>query len=323
MSRRKSIEVSAIIPFYDTPEDFLREAVASVLEQTSVTMELLLVDDGSGSAISSVAMGLAAGSGGQVRYLTHPDGRNRGISATRNLGVAEAQGEYVAFLDSDDVWVPGKLSEQLDIFRQTPQADMVFGLSEYWYDWSPVSGPASTLIPDIGAKRCRLIQPPTFVSDFLRGRIIVPNPSNLMVRRSAYLDCGGFEESFPGMYEDQVFFAKLGLERGVCVVPRRWDKYRQHQRSVTAQARESSSEDAARRRFLLWLMDYCRSRGLDRPEIREAIAKELWLCKSSAKTRPDPAGRRSRWRRKWLLRMEELLIPARLRQRLWDRRTDL
>jgi glycosyltransferase involved in cell wall biosynthesis len=322
MNRRGSPRVSAIIPFFNTPEPFLREAVASVLGQTSVALELLLVDDGSNSAISRVAREVVGASDGQVRYLAHADGRNRGISATRNLGVSEAQGEYVAFLDSDDVWIPGKLAEQLQILERTPRADMVFGLSEYWYDWSDDSGVPGTRVPDTGAKRFRLLPPPVFVSDFLRGRIIVPNPSNFMVRRCAYLDCGGFEESFPGMYEDQVFFAKLGLERSVVVVPRRWDRYRQHPGSVTAQARDSLAENAARRRFLYWLLEYCRRRRLDQPAVREAIAKELWLCKSEGEACRASAGRRSRWRRKWLLRLEELLVPARVRQRLWSRGSD-
>jgi hypothetical protein len=200
---------------------------------------------------------------------------------------------------------------------------MVFGLSEYWYDWSGGSGRSKTLIPDTGVKTCRLLEPPTFVSDFLRGRIIVPNPSNFMVRRSAYLGCGGFEESFPGMYEDQVFIAKIGLERAVCAVPRCWDRYRQHPESLTARAREASSEDTARRRFLLWLGEYCSRRGLDQPEIREAISKELWLCPSSASKRVVPLGRQWRWLKKWLLRSEELLVPAGVRHCVWGRRRGL
>lgn len=322
VSGRPPTRVSAIIPFFNTPEAFLREAVGSVLGQTSVELELLLVDDGSDSEMSRVAREIAGASEGQVKYLAHADGRNRGISATRNLGVSEAKGEYVAFLDSDDVWIPGKLSEQLEILERTPQADMVFGLSEYWYDWSGDPGPSRSQVPDIGAKRYRLLPPPVFVSDFLRGRIIVPNPSNFMVRRCAYLHCGGFEESFPGMYEDQVFFAKLGLERGVVVVPRCWDRYRQHPDSVTARARDSLAENAARRRFLHWLREYCRRRRLEQPAIRESIAKELWLCKSGEAARSDSAGRRSRWCKKWLLRLEELLVPASVRQRVWGQRSD-
>jgi len=323
VKRRPAPRVSAIIPFFNTPERFLREAVASVLGQRPVSLELLLVDDGSNAAISGVAKNIARASEGRIRYLGHADGKNRGISATRNLGVAEARSEYIAFLDSDDVWVAGKLAEQLEILERTPRADMVFGLSEYWYEWSGERGPSGTRIPDVGAKRHRVLSPPLFVSDFLRGRIIVPNPSNFMVRRRAYLDCGGFEESFPGMYEDQVFFAKLGLERGVIVVPRCWDRYRQHPDSVTARARDSLTEVVARRRFLHWLREYCAQRRLDGPAVREAIAKELWLCDSEDAVRSGSAGRRSRWSRKWLLRLEERLLPARIRQRLWSQRSDL
>lgn len=323
VKRGSAPRVSAIIPFFNTPEPFLREAVASVLGQTSVSLELLLVDDGSSSMISDVARDIA-GADQRVRYLRHADGKNRGISATRNLGIAEARGEYIAFLDSDDVWVPDKLAEQLGILERIPQAHLAFGLSEYWYDWNADCGPVKTLIPSTGATRRRILPPPTFVSDFLRGRIIVPNPSNVMIRRHTCIDCGGFEESFPGMYEDQVFFAKLGLEYGVVVVPRRWARYRQHPHSITATAArpDTLTRNVARRRFLRWLRDYCRDRRLDHPTVCEAISKELWLCDSVEAARSLPAGRRSRWRKKWLLRLEERLLPARVRQRLWDQESD-
>ena len=323
MTRQPSVQVSVIIPFFNTPGSFLHEAVTSVLEQASVTLELLLVDDGSDPEAARKAREVAAAGGRRVRYLTHPDGGNHGTSATRNLGVSEARGEFVAFLDSDDVWLPDKLAEQVEVLRSTPAAAMVFGLSEYWNDWSGAPRLATSYVPDAGARQRRLLEPPVFVSDFLRGRIVVPNPSNFMVRRSAYLACGGFEESFPGMYDDQVFLAKLCLEHPVCVVPRCWDRYRQHQDSLSARDREMATEESSRRRFLLWLRDYCRERGLYGPDVGEAIAKELWLCRPAEMAPPGFLGRRIRWLKKWLLRIEEGVVPAGLRHIIWNRDSDL
>jgi glycosyltransferase involved in cell wall biosynthesis len=314
------LKVSVVIPFFNTQKRFLREAVESALHQENISLEILLVDDGSERESASIAMDLAESSDGRVRYLSHPDRLNRGTSATRNLGVSESVGEFIAFLDSDDVWRTAKLAEQIEIFTDLPDVALVFGQSEYWFDWQPGSADApQSFIPNTGARQQRVLQPPEFIRDFLRGRIIVPNPSNFMVRRSAYEACGGFEESFPGMYDDQVFLAKLGLENDVCVVPRCWDRYRQHANSLSAQAQMSASEQIVRRRFLLWLQQYCQEKGTSWPEVSEAISKELWLCHVGDGEQSSAGRRRLRWVKKWLLRLEETIIPPRVRQLWWCR----
>ncbi|KPK52724.1 MAG: hypothetical protein AMJ59_26575 [Gammaproteobacteria bacterium SG8_31] len=313
-------KVSVVIPFFNTQESFLREAVESALQQEGVSLEILLVDDGSDAGATSIAIDLAQSSQGRVRYLAHPDGLNRGTSATRNLGVSESAGEFIAFLDSDDVWRPAKLAEQIEVFAALPDVVLVFGQSEYWFDRQPGSGDAPQgFVPDAGARNRRVLHPPEFVSGFLRGRIIVPNPSNFMVRRTAYEACGGFEDSFPGMYDDQVFLAKIGLQNDVCVVPRCWDRYRQHENSLSAQARFRSTEEAARRRFLIWLRQYIRDRGVYEPDIAEAISKELWLCAQADHDYESSERRWVRWGKKWLLRLEETVIPPKVRQLWWCR----
>jgi glycosyltransferase involved in cell wall biosynthesis len=77
-------------------ERFLAEAVESVLAQRGVTWELLLVDDGSTDAGTQRARSYVEADQGRVRYLEHPGHRNRGMSASRNLGIAAAEGELVA-----------------------------------------------------------------------------------------------------------------------------------------------------------------------------------------------------------------------------------
>ena len=103
--------MSAIIIFLDA-ERWLAEAIESVRAQTSDDWELLLVDDGSRDASSAVAQAAAAHDRDRVRYFQHPGHRNRGMSATRNLGLHHARGQAVAFCDADDVWLPDKLARQ-------------------------------------------------------------------------------------------------------------------------------------------------------------------------------------------------------------------
>ena len=320
MSADQQNTVSVIVPFFNTREDFLREAVASILSQDYQPLQVLLVDDGSADAACSAARDIAHASPGTVRYISQPDGQNRGASAARNLGVSQSTGEYVAFLDADDVWYPGKLAEQVALLESMPDVAMVFGLSEYWYDWRGSSPDTPTaFVPKLGATKKRVLSPPEFVVEFLRGRIIVPNPSNVMVRREPYVTSGGFERQFTGMYEDQVFYAKLGLRYKTCVVPKRWDRYRQHTNSLTAMARISDDEPRHRRRFLLWLGEYCRVNDIDAPEVWEAIAKALWLCPQEEQGSITRLVKVATWAKKHLLRVEERLVPRKLRRRWWLR----
>ena len=98
--------VSVIIPTFDRAE-LVGRAVASVLAQTHADLECLVVDDGSRDHTPEV---LAAMGDPRLRVWRT---QNRGVSAARNLGLAESRGEYVAFLDSDDEWLPEKLARQL------------------------------------------------------------------------------------------------------------------------------------------------------------------------------------------------------------------
>jgi len=106
--------VSVIIPTYNRA-DLLPAAVSSALMQEPMPLEVLVVDDGSTDATAEVC-----------RRFPHPvrviRQENAGAAAARNRGIAEAKGEIVAFLDSDDVWLPGKLAVQLEALAQVPDA---------------------------------------------------------------------------------------------------------------------------------------------------------------------------------------------------------
>src|SRR5215212_3295723 len=127
--------VSIIIPFLNAGK-FIQEAIDSVFAQTYDNWELLLVDDGSTDASREIALLLATQHPVKVRYVEHNDHENRGACASRNLGVRNAQGEYIALLDADDVWLPHKLERQLAILDSYPEAAMVYGATQYWHSWT-------------------------------------------------------------------------------------------------------------------------------------------------------------------------------------------
>jgi glycosyltransferase involved in cell wall biosynthesis len=112
--------ISVIVPAYNS-ERYLGEALQSVLSQTRRPFEVIVVDDGSSDGTPSVASSF----GDDVHYVRQPNG---GIGAARNHGVDLAAGDYIAFLDADDVWEPDKLERQLAALEEEPQPDLVFGL---------------------------------------------------------------------------------------------------------------------------------------------------------------------------------------------------
>ena len=127
--------VSVVLPFANAKE-FLAEAIESVLAQSVRSWELLLIDDGAGDGSTKIAKDYAERLPAKIRYLDHADHANRGVSASRNLGIARARGVFVAFLDADDVWVPEKLARQTSRLSRHPEAALVYGLSQWWYSWS-------------------------------------------------------------------------------------------------------------------------------------------------------------------------------------------
>jgi len=110
--------VSVVIPAHDA-EPFLAATIASALGQTLAPLEVLVVDDASRDATRDVASSF----GSPVRVL---QGEGRGVSAARNLGMAAARGEWIAWLDHDDLWEPEKLDRQVRIVRDDPRAGLVF-----------------------------------------------------------------------------------------------------------------------------------------------------------------------------------------------------
>lgn len=127
----KTPVVSTIIPAFNG-EKYLEQALESVFSQTWTDQEIILVDDGSTDSTARIARRFA----GDLRYIHQP---NQGTASARNAGVAAARGEYLAFLDQDDLWMPEKLALQVAAFREDPSLDVVFGHLQQFI--SPELGP--------------------------------------------------------------------------------------------------------------------------------------------------------------------------------------
>jgi glycosyltransferase involved in cell wall biosynthesis len=268
-------EVSVIVIFKDA-EHFLEEAIESVRAQTFRDWELLLVDDGSSDSSTAIARRQVEGDATRVRYLEHTGHANLGMSASRNLGLSQARGEFVSFLDADDLLVPGALEEQVSILRTHPRVGMVYGPLEYWYGWTgrPEDGERDFVHP-VGVRTERIYEPPSLIRLFLQN--IAFAPSGMLLRRALVEQVGGYEESFRDLYEDQVFAAKICRTTPVYISGRCWYRYRQHPNSCCLTAQRDGRLDAAREPFLRWLIAYLEQEGLARSDAWRVARVQLGL----------------------------------------------
>ena len=168
--------LSVIVPVHDG-ERFLAEALDSVLGQDYEPLEVIVVDDGSTDGSSAIAQ--ARG----VRYFVQP---NRGPGAARNAGIAAARGELVAFVDQDDVWLPGKARTQVDLLLARPEVGLVYTRMEVFVepgaplpDWTPADW---------------LDEPPVGYC-----------PSTLMARRDVFDVVGDFDPEYVAFSDGEWF----------------------------------------------------------------------------------------------------------------------
>src|SRR5262249_2111253 len=266
--------VSVVIIFLNA-ERFLEEALESVFGQTYDAWELLLVDDGSTDGSTAIAQRYTQQHPGKVRYLEHPDHQNRGMSASRNLGISNAHGAYIAFLDADDVWLPNKLDRQVAILEAQPEAAMGYGPAQWGYRWTArAEDRLRDYIPEPGGPANALLEAPTLLTRFVRLPDIAPCPSSVLIRGNLVEQVGGFEERFRGLYEDQVFFAKVCLAATVFVSAECSTRYRQHPHSNCATTVETAS--AVRAQFLKWLAEYMHAQNGALPA---PLHRQIWPCR--------------------------------------------
>ena len=260
--------VSVVLCFYNE-QMFLEEAIQSVLAQNYLNWELVLVDDGSTDESTQLAKDYAAAFSKRITYLEHDYHQNRGLSASRNAGIKRCKGSFVAFLDADDIWLPGKLGFQLDIFRKHPGVTVVLEASLYWNSWN--NQKKSDCIVSIGADEGIYKPPHLMLSLYPLGKGAAPCPSGIMVERAVLRRCV-FEELFRGMfqmYEDQAFLCKVYLKETVFVSAACHNKYRQHVSSLVSGVYDSGNYHKVRNYYLYWFRDYLhgqpiRYRAVDR-----------------------------------------------------------
>jgi glycosyltransferase involved in cell wall biosynthesis len=281
VSAPTSPAVSAIVIFLDE-ERFLAEAVESILAQSFEDWELILVDDGSSDRSPELARSYARLHPRRIRCLTHPGGLNRGMSASRNLGIGAARGRYVGFLDADDVWMPEKLAEQCARLEAHPQCGLVYGRTLIWRSWN---GGGEDFLYPLGVQPDAVYEPPRLFELLVENKAQSPTTCNALIRRSLFDAVGGFEDSFRDMFEDQAFFAKALLAAPAYVDGRLWAKYRQHEASCSARSGQAGGDLAHRRRVLEWMDRSLGPALAPHPSARARLRSEIRAIRRRALSR--------------------------------------
>ena len=278
-----SARVSIIMVFLNARR-FMDEAIKSVEAQTFTDWELVLVDDGSDDGSNELAAGHVAADPARIRLVQHPDRGNHGTGASRNLGLSVATGEFVAFLDADDVYLPQRLEIHVALLERHPEAVMVQSCVEYWYSWSGgkdgrrvdvrETAPPVPIDAPVG--------PPHLLVLMLRSKgHAVPAICSLTIRLDAARRVGGFEDAFRHAYEDQVMLAKLYLSASTLVIGDVLARYRQHPESLVHRLEREGTyvpgwPNPAHRAFVDWLQDYVAARGVADRSLHAALREEQW-----------------------------------------------
>lgn len=205
--------VSVIMPAYNVAP-YIGEAVESVQSQTFADWELLVVDDGSTDATAEIVRKYARNDA-RITLLQKANG---GIATARNMALVRSTGQFIAILDSDDVWEPSYLSEQLAIFAARPETDIV--TANGWFMGSRLDGELARPFPDSRPQPTLL----TILSD--ETSIFIMS----IFRRRVYETIGGFDEAFR-TNEDYDYWLRAAIagfrfwrnDRPVCHYRRRDD----------------------------------------------------------------------------------------------------
>ncbi len=215
-----------MVPVYNG-EGFVAEALRSALEQTLPAFEVIVVDDGSTDRTREVIEHF----GERVRYFYQP---NKGAAEARNRGVAVAQGEWIAFLDADDVWYPEKLALQFDYLKRHPEVQFVYS------DLALCDESGAVIETDALKTQWEAERPGRNLNLDLISLAFnqqpFPHPSTVLIKKDVLLKAGGFNPAFRRNYhEDFEAFAKAARISPPHFMARSLIKYRRPSRRPAAE----------------------------------------------------------------------------------------
>lgn len=262
--------VSVVLPAYNVASH-VGEAIRSVLAQGYPNLELIVVDDGSKDDTAAVV----ARDFPQVRLFRKENG---GAATARNRGMREARGEYVAFLDSDDVWLPGKLNAQMAYLLAHPEVGMVCSGFSHWV------ADDDGVFPDPALQNPPAPQNGAIDADcsgWVYHKLLLRNfvwTSTVVMRRSLIEKIGEFDEALR-LGQDYDYFLKAARETEIHRLSGAMALYRHHRGSATARGTDANyGAQVLGRAVAKWGLSSPNGESITDGAFRERISKIHFMC---------------------------------------------
>lgn len=243
--------VSIVIPVYNVRK-YIGETLGSVLSQTYSNIEIVVVDDGSTDGSSEVIEEFCRTTH-RIQYIHQP---NSGVSEARNAGIRASKGQYIAFLDGDDLWLPSKLEKQIARIKETGMDACYCGYTEYFGDDTgksfPSKYPEGLILYDILLEKTS-----AWTSTWVIRKDLLPAHDLAFTKGCSWA-------------EDMEFFARLMFFARVCAVSESLALYRKRENSLSSAARRTT-EIPIWERYIQWVEKQDNPLGYDVDRLVYAI----------------------------------------------------
>lgn len=215
-------KVTIIIPTFNR-KDYITEAIKSALNQTFSDYEILILDDASTDDTHEIIKPLLED--GRIRYICHP--QNIGITANRNYGISISKGEYIAMLDSDDVWTDEcKIKRQVEILDTHPDIGIIGTYTKIINEEDKVIGKIKYCCADSSIRR-KMLKRNQFTQ------------SGVVVRKDAIEKAGFYDVNIP-IWEDYELWLRIGKLFKFRNIPEFMTAYRDHRGNISKESYEKS-----------------------------------------------------------------------------------
>lgn len=214
--------ISVVIPAYNAKRTIV-ETITSVQQQTFSDFEMIVINDGSTDRTLELLQSIEDN---RLKVFSYENG---GLPVARNRGISHATGEFIAFLDADDLWTPDKLELQLAALQQHPEAGVAYSWTSYFLDGEESTFPFNPVFFEGN------------VYDKLLVNNFIANGSNILVRKNAIEAVGEFEPTLKSS-EDWDFYIRLAAKWHFVVVPKHQILYRQSSNAMTSKVEVMENE---------------------------------------------------------------------------------